>query len=60
VIEYDNVFKIGDNANTNKVKVKVMQGMIQIDRRINWSISNITKIADEIKSIESYNKRTEK
>jgi hypothetical protein len=55
VIEYDNVFTIGNISNINKLKVKVIQEMIRIERPINWTISNIIRIATEIKSIEEYN-----
>jgi hypothetical protein len=41
VLEYDNVFKIGNMANMNKVKVKVIQGMIQIECPINWTIEKL-------------------
>jgi hypothetical protein len=35
VQEYDNIFKIGNMENINKVKVRVIQEMIQIERPIN-------------------------
>jgi hypothetical protein len=43
---------MGKEEKINKVKVKIIQGMIQIERPSNWSITNIIKIANEIKSIE--------
>jgi cephalosporin-C deacetylase-like acetyl esterase len=35
VLENENIFKIGNMANMNKVKIKVIQGMIQVDRPTN-------------------------
>ena len=53
--DYEEVFKIGNNKNINKVKIKVIQAMIQIERPVNWSIVNITRIVNELKNIESFN-----
>jgi hypothetical protein len=48
---------IGNKAIMNKVKVKIIQGIIQIDPPINWTINNINRIANEIKTIETYNEK---
>jgi hypothetical protein len=39
----------------NKVKVKVIQGMIQIERPTNWTIEKIKKIANDIRQTELHN-----
>ena len=41
VIGYEDVFKLGDAGVVNKVKMKVIQEMIQIERPVSWSINNI-------------------
>jgi hypothetical protein len=55
VLSYDDVFVIGDFGVVSKVKMKVVQEMIQIDRPVNWSIDNIFKMANELENIELYN-----
>ena len=55
VLRYDDVFKMGTLSVGNKIKIKVIQGMIQNERPTNWTISNIMKIANEIKWTEIYN-----
>jgi hypothetical protein len=57
VIEYENIYKIGNIANMNKVKVKVIQGMIQMERPTNWTKEKIEKIAKDIRQTELYNAR---
>ena len=55
VLEYKNIFEIGNKANINKIKIRIIQGMIQIERPKNWTMDNIMKIANEINRIEIYN-----
>ena len=55
VQKYEDIFKIGNIGNVSKTKLKIIQGMIQLERPSNWSIDNIKKIASEIKNIEIYN-----
>ena len=55
VQEYGNVFKIGWKAIINKLKIRIIQGLIQIERPKNWTIDNIMKFYNDIKRIESYN-----
>ena len=55
VLEYEDVFKIGNTESLNKIKVTVIQGMIQIKRPTNWTKENIIEIAKNIKRIETYN-----
>ncbi len=46
---------IGDTEIVSKVKIKVIQEMIQMYRPVNWSINNIIDIANDIKkNIELY------
>ncbi len=55
--EYDNVFMAGNKGYVSKVKMKIVQEMIQIDRPRCWTIERIKEIANEINSIELYNKK---
>ena len=50
-----NVFEIGNKANVNKIKIKIIQGMIQMERPKNWTMDNIMNYANEINRIEIYN-----
>jgi hypothetical protein len=54
---YDNFYRIGEIGMLRKIKIKVLQGMIQIERPVNWSIVNIIKIVNEIKWMEIYNSK---
>ena len=38
-----------------KVKMKIIQEMIQIERPVEWSIENIKKAAKDLKIVELYN-----
>ena len=60
VYEYEDIFRIRNMGFESKVKMKIIQGMIQLERPRNWSIDNIKKIASEIKNIEVYNGKKEK
>ena len=55
VLCYEDVFKIGDLGNVSKVKMKIIQEMIQVERPVNWTIENVKKVVKEIKNIELYN-----
>ena len=57
VVNYEEVYKIGKVSVLSKVKIKIIQQMIQIERPTNWTIEEIKKIANEIKGIEMYNAR---
>ena len=52
---YEDVFKLGDFGVVSRVKMKVIQEMIQVERPVDWSIGRIKKIVSEIKSIDLYN-----
>ena len=56
VQDYDNVFKVGNNEKVSKVKMKIIQGMIQIERPKCWTYERINEIANEIRCMELYNK----
>jgi hypothetical protein len=56
--EYDNVFRVGNTGNVSKVKMKIIQGMIQVERPRCWTIERIKEIANEIKGIELYNTKS--
>ena len=49
VQEYEKVFKVGNMGAVSKVKIKVIQGMIQLDCPLNGSIESIIKIENEIR-----------
>ena len=55
VQDYDNVFRIGNIGKISKVKMKIVQGMIQIERPICWTIEKINDIANGIRCMELYN-----
>ena len=55
VLCYDDIFQIGEDSFINKIKLRVIQEMIQIERPKNWTKDNINKIAKDIKKIEMFN-----
>jgi hypothetical protein len=55
--DYDHVFKIGNIGKISKVKMKIIQGMIQIDRPNGWTIEKINDIANDIRYMELYNNK---
>ena len=54
--EYKEIYHIDNCAHVCKVKMKIMQEMIQIERPRGWNIERINLISNEIKKIELYNK----
>jgi hypothetical protein len=54
--KYDNIFEIGNISVLTKVKIRIIQCMIQVERPKNWSLDNIVEIANGIKRIEKYNR----
>jgi hypothetical protein len=55
VQDYDDVFRVGNGGNVSKLKMKIIQSMIQIERPRYWTIERIYEIANEIGCIEVYN-----
>ena len=55
IMDYDNIFMIGERGVLSKIKIRVIQEMIQIERPVNWAIERIQKIADELRCMEIYN-----
>jgi hypothetical protein len=55
IMEYDNIFMIGKRGVLSKIKIRVIQEMIQIERPVNWTIENIQRIANELMCVEIYN-----
>jgi hypothetical protein len=47
---------VGNTGYLSKVKMKIIQLMIQIERPRGWTIERIKEIANEINNIELYNK----
>ena len=54
--EYKDIYHIDDCALMCKVKMKIIQEMIQIERPSGWNIERINSIINDIKKIELYNK----
>ena len=54
--EYQDIYNIDDCAHVCKVKMKIIQQMIQIERPSGWNIEKINLISKDIKQIELYNK----
>ena len=54
--EYQDIYRIDECAHVCKVKMKIIQEMIQIQRPSGWIIEKINLISYEIKRIELYNK----
>jgi hypothetical protein len=47
VQDYENIFKIGNMDAVSKVKIKIIEGMVQVEHPINWSIDNIIETTNE-------------
>ena len=56
--EYQDIYNIDDCAHICKVKMKIIQEMIQIERPRGWNLERINLISKEIEKIELYNKLT--
>jgi hypothetical protein len=52
---YDNIFMIGEIEVISKIKIRLIQEMIQIERPVNWSREKLLKLANEVKNNEMYN-----
>ena len=52
--EYKDIFWVDDNAHVCKVKIKIIQEMIQIICLTMWNIKMIKDISIDIAEIESY------
>ena len=55
--EYQDIYDIDDCAHVCKVKMKIIQEMIQIERPSGWNLEQIHKISREFKNIELYNSK---
>ena len=44
ILEYENMFRVGNEGVVCKVKMKVTQPMIQNKRPVNWPIENTRKL----------------
>jgi hypothetical protein len=53
--EYQGIYKISTIGVISKIKIRVIQSMVQIDRPINWTTANILKLTNELKWTELYN-----
>ena len=54
--EYQDIFNIDECAHVCKVKMKIIQEMIQIERPSGWNLDQINGLSNDIKRIELYNK----
>ena len=54
--EYQDIYRIDECAHVCKVKMKIIQEMIQIQRPSGWNMEKIKLISNDIKRIELYNK----
>ena len=54
--EYSHVYMVDNDSHVCKVKMKIIQEMIQIIRPSNWNIDKIEHLSMEIIRIERYNK----
>ena len=54
--EYQDIFNIDECAHVCKVKMKIIQEMIQIERPSGWNLDQINVLSNDIKRIELYNK----
>ena len=55
IIEYHNIFGMDDSAHVCKVKMRIIQEMMQIERPVGWNLMQIESISIDIKKIELYN-----
>ena len=53
---YQDIFCMNDNPHVCKVKTKMLQEMIQIQRPSGWNLEKIKSISNDIKRMELYNK----
>jgi hypothetical protein len=54
--EYQDIYRIDECAHVCKVKIKIIQEMIQIQRPSGWNMERIILISKDIRNIELYNK----
>ena len=47
---------MNDNEHVCKVKIKIIQEIIQIQRPTGWNLEKIKSISNDIKRLETYNK----
>ena len=57
VNEYQDIYNIDVCAHVCKVKMKIIQEMIQIERPRGWNLEQINLISMDIKKIELYNSK---
>ena len=55
--EYQDIYYIDNCAHVCKVKMKIIQEMIQIERPSGWNLEQIKCISNDITNIELYNSR---
>ena len=57
VFDYSEIFVIESTGLISKLKIRVIQEMIQIVRPSGWTIENIKNILDGLDQMEKYNAR---
>jgi hypothetical protein len=53
--EYHDIYAMDDCAHVCKVKMRIIQEMIQIERPMGWNLTQIESISMDIRKIELYN-----
>ena len=56
VNNYNDIYVVENNAQTCKVKIKIIQEMIQITRPRYWNLEHINNIDKNLRGMENYNK----
>ena len=56
VCEYQDIYNIDECVHVCKVKMKIIQEMIQIERPSGWNLDHINRLSNDIKKIELYNR----
>ena len=54
--DYQDIFCMNDNEHACKVKIIIIQEMIQIQRPMGWNLERIKSLSNDIKRLETYNK----
>jgi hypothetical protein len=55
--QYKDIFKVGINAGTTMIKIKLIQELIQIRRPINWDTNQYDTMVEDMVKLEFYNSK---
>ena len=56
ITEYKDIYVVDDNVQACKVKIKIIQEMIQITRPNSWNLEKINNINKDLTGIKTYNR----